>query len=166
MRQIRDFFLHPILEHLCSARLSDKILNFSNLRPKSDTRGVGFCNIGQGSQIRVQSGSDWPQMGKIRDFFRSDFHTFSSWIQIVLKSDLKKSRISPIWCQLWPTLGQNLISLTYARLAICHGQLLELTSHDHDLYTSFSSCLDFVSNSRAFYSELIEQKCTDLREHR
>ena len=27
-------------------------------------------------QVWVQSGSDWPQMGKIWDFFRSDFRTF------------------------------------------------------------------------------------------
>ena len=27
----------------------------------------------QGYQIWAQSGSDWPQMGQIRNFFRSDF---------------------------------------------------------------------------------------------
>ena len=52
--------------------------------------------------ILLQSGSDWPQMEHIRDFFRSDFSTF--WLgQNVLKSDLKKSRICLIW-------GANLVS--------------------------------------------------------
>ena len=27
-------------------------------------------------QIWTKKGSDWPQMGQIRDFFRSDFSTF------------------------------------------------------------------------------------------
>ena len=40
----------------------------------------------QGCQIWAQSGSVWPQMGQIRDFFRSDFSTLS---QNVPKSDLK-----------------------------------------------------------------------------
>ena len=30
----------------------------------------------RGDQIWTQNGSDWPQMGQIRDFFRSDFSTF------------------------------------------------------------------------------------------
>ena len=29
-----------------------------------------------GDQIWTQNGSDWPQMGHIPDFFRSDFSTF------------------------------------------------------------------------------------------
>ena len=34
--------------------------------------------IGQSGQMWAQSWSDWPQMGQIRDFFRSDFSRF--WI--------------------------------------------------------------------------------------
>ena len=39
----------------------------------------------------------YPQMGQIRDFFRSDLSTFGAGRQNVLKYDLKKSRICPIW---------------------------------------------------------------------
>jgi len=86
-------FLHPILEHFGLARLSEKVLNFSHLRPKSDIHGVGFCNIGQGCQIwgQNQIGHKWGKFG-----------TF--------------------------LCDKILISLTYARLVIGHGQLLELTS--------------------------------------
>ena len=52
---------------------------------------------GQGWQICLQSGSDWPQMGQIRGFFRSDFSAFGAESPNALKSDLKKSRICPIW---------------------------------------------------------------------
>ena len=35
-----------------------------------------FLQVRLGDLIWTQNGSDWPQMGKIRDFFRSDFSTF------------------------------------------------------------------------------------------
>ena len=38
-----------------------------------------------GDQIWAQNESDWPQMGQIRDFFRSDFSTF--WRQLGTFSD-------------------------------------------------------------------------------
>ena len=44
----------------------------------------------QGGHILVQSVSDWPQIGQIRDFFGSYFSAF--WLREAnaLKSDLKK----------------------------------------------------------------------------
>ena len=47
-------------------------------------------------------GSDWPRMGQIRVFFRSDFSAFG-----VMKSDLKKPRICPIWGQSDPLWSQT-----------------------------------------------------------
>ena len=38
-------------------------------------------------------------MGQIRGFFRSDFSAFGAPAPNALKSDLKKSRICPIWGQ-------------------------------------------------------------------
>ena len=59
----------------------------------------------------LQIGSDWPQMGQMWDFLRSIFSTFwfdkpkcteilsYSASQNVLKTDMKKSHICPIWGQ-------------------------------------------------------------------
>ena len=53
-----------------------------------------------------------PQIGQIRDFFKSDFSTFGSIETNVLKSDLKKYRICPISGPIWPTLETKLLSLS------------------------------------------------------
>ena len=45
--------------------------------------------------LGFRSWSHWPTMGHVRDFFRSDFSTFGSASQNILKSYLKKSRILP-----------------------------------------------------------------------
>ena len=58
---------------------------------------VVTCQAGMSGYL--QRWSHCPQMGQIWDFFRSDFSTF--WLgspsQNVLKSDLKKSPICPIY---------------------------------------------------------------------
>ena len=48
-----------------------------------------------------------PQIGQIRDFFRSDFSTFGAGAPNALKSDLKKPRICPIWGQSEPLWSQT-----------------------------------------------------------
>ena len=60
-----------------------------------------------GYQIWTQNGSNWPQMVQIRDFCISIFTTFWLLCQNVLKSDLKKFRICPIWGQSDPFWVQN-----------------------------------------------------------
>jgi len=45
-------------------------------------------------QICVQSGSHWPQMGQIRDVFRSDFSTF--WLTEIC------GQSEALWAQMWP----------------------------------------------------------------
>ena len=55
--------------------------------------------VDQRCQIWVQCGSDWTQMGQIRNFFRLHSVHFCSPSQDVLNSDLKKSRICQIWDQ-------------------------------------------------------------------
>ena len=35
-----------------------------------------FIDLVQECQVNSQNGSDWHQLGQIRDFFRSDFSTF------------------------------------------------------------------------------------------
>ena len=47
----------------------------------------------QGFQIWHQIGSDWPQMGQIWDFLKSVSVHFGT------ETDLKKSKICPIWGQ-------------------------------------------------------------------
>ena len=87
----------------------------------------------EGDLIWTQNGSDWPQMGQIRDFFRSDFSTFWRWRQNVLKSDLKKSRICPIWGQSDPFWGQiwcgrlcqRQLKLTGTTGCVCCNSLLQ-----------------------------------------
>ena len=54
-----------------------------------------LCELGD--QICPQNGSDWPQMGQIRDFFRSDFSTF--W-RGANKSDLKNPWFVPFGANL------------------------------------------------------------------
>ena len=46
-----------------------------------------------GDQIWIQNRSDWPQMGQIRDFFRSDFSTF--W----------RPRAKMYWNLIWKSPG-------------------------------------------------------------
>ena len=70
----------------------------------------GGDNRYQGCQIWAQSGSDWPQMGQIQDFFRSDSVHFGSARQNVLKLILKSPRFSHLE-PIKPTIGQNLPSL-------------------------------------------------------
>ena len=48
-----------------------------------------------------------PQIGQIRDFFRSDFSAFGAGAPNTLKSDLKKPRICPIWGQSDPLWSQT-----------------------------------------------------------
>ena len=43
-----------------------------------------------------QSGSDWPKIEQIRDFFTSDFSTFWFGEPEFTETDLKKSQICPI----------------------------------------------------------------------
>ena len=60
----------------------------------------------KGCQIRPLCGSDWPQIGRIRDFFRPDLSTF--WVcepgtfsdQNVLKSGLKSPGFVPFGANL------------------------------------------------------------------
>ena len=48
-----------------------------------------------------------PKMGEIQEFFRSDFSAFGAPAPNALKSDLKKSRICPIWGQSDPLWSQT-----------------------------------------------------------
>ena len=48
-----------------------------------------------------------PQMGQIRCFFISDFSAFGAGAPNALKSDLKKTRICPIWGQSDPLWSQT-----------------------------------------------------------
>ena len=50
-----------------------------------------------GCQIWALSWSEWRQMGQIMGFFRSDFSTFGLASQNILKYDLEKSQIYPIF---------------------------------------------------------------------
>ena len=52
-----------------------------------------------------------PQIGLIRDFFRSDFSTFGSMSQMYWNLIWKKSWVCPTWGPIWPTLEPNLPSL-------------------------------------------------------
>ena len=66
----------------------------------------------QGFQVLLQNGSDWPQMRRIGEFFRSYFSTFR----------LKETNCTEIWCEnlpvlshlgpIWPTFGPNFPSLS------------------------------------------------------
>ena len=72
--------------------------------------------VGQiGPQMWLQSGLDWPQLGQIRDFFRSDFSTFGSYEPNVLISYLKKSRMYPISSPSDPLWALILTPLSYLR---------------------------------------------------
>ena len=66
----------------------------------------GVCGA-QGWYVCLQSGSDWPKIGKIQGFFRSDFSAFGAGAPNALESDLKKSRICPIWGQSDPLWRQT-----------------------------------------------------------
>ena len=57
--------------------------------------------------VWLQSGSDWPQMGEIWGFLRSDFSAFGAGAPNALKSDLRKPRICPIWGQSDPLWSQT-----------------------------------------------------------
>ena len=59
----------------------------------------------------LQSVSDWPQIGKIRDFFRSDLSTF--WIAVSKFTGIwsEKSPICPNLGPIWPTLAPNRTSM-------------------------------------------------------
>ena len=79
---------------------------------------VPYCHtssLNQGWQVWLQSGSDWPQMGQIRGFFRSDFRTFGSSTHFGAKptipaldtSYLRDVRIGPSFnSQIRPQMGQ------------------------------------------------------------
>ena len=62
-----------------------------------------------------------PQNWTIWDFFRPYFSLFwlsePTWLN-ALTSDLKKSRICPIWGSFWPTLHSNLPSLVLCNLSL------------------------------------------------
>ena len=55
----------------------------------------------QGCYIWTQSGTDWPHVGQIRDFFRSDFSTF--WL-----SEPKCTKILILKCPWFVPFGDNL----------------------------------------------------------
>ena len=63
--------------------------------------------VRQGWYVWLQIGSDWPQMGQIRGFFRSDFSALGAGAPNALESDLKKPRICPIWGQSHPLWSQT-----------------------------------------------------------
>ena len=67
--------------------------------------------------------SDWPEFGRIWEFFRSDFSTFWSLSQNVLKSDIKNSLI------IFPVLT----NLTHfgAKPEITDTQRISLASREH-----------------------------------
>jgi len=62
-----------------------------------DLSDVHFTSF-QGWWVWLQNGSDWPQMGQIWVFFRSDFSAFGAGAPNALESDLKK----PLICK--PTI--------------------------------------------------------------
>ena len=53
--------------------------------------------ISRDGRFGSKVGQIGPQIGQIRDFFRSDFSTFGTGEPNALKSDLKKPRFCPIW---------------------------------------------------------------------
>ena len=57
-----------------------------------ESLGTSNATLKLGDQICTQNGSDWPRMGYIRDFSRSESSSVS---QNVLKSDLKSPRFVP-----------------------------------------------------------------------
>ena len=71
-----------------------------------DTNSQLHYDTSKGNQIRPQSDSDWPQMGQIRDFFKSAFSTF--WRPAPKCTEIwsEKSRICPIWGQSEPLWGR------------------------------------------------------------
>ena len=70
-------YLHSACDIVCTQDMWSCVVNIS---PKCTsvctTAPCNRCCRERGGQIWVQSGSDWPQMGHIRDFFISDFSTF------------------------------------------------------------------------------------------
>ena len=66
---------------------------------------------GLADQTPTLSGSDWLQMGQIRDFFRSDFRTF--WRTAPKCSEIWSEKVTDLFHlrPIWPTLGKNLRSL-------------------------------------------------------
>ena len=64
------------------------------ISPTTDETNTGMLRFG----LKVSHIE--PTIGQILEFFRSNFTTFWSDKLNVLKSDLKKSRICPIWSQI------------------------------------------------------------------
>ena len=73
---------------------------------------------------KLQSGSDWPLMGQIRDFFRSDFSTFGSMSQmywyLIWKSpgfvQFGVQYDDPLWSQTyhpWTQLGGGFLNCIF-----------------------------------------------------
>ena len=73
-----------------------KLLHLQHVGPR---RWVEIIQLLQGCPILPQNGTDWHQKGQIWDFWRYFSVHFGSPSQNVLKNDLQKSQICPIWCQ-------------------------------------------------------------------
>ena len=72
----------------------------------------------RGCQILARIGSDRTQMGQIRGFFKTDYQSILAGRQNDLKTDMKKSRICPIWGQtdtLWSQTYHPCSVLTLSR---------------------------------------------------
>ena len=68
-----------------------------------------FSSNRPGWPVLAQSGSDLPQRGQIRDFFRSDFRTF--WLIVQKKSRICPiwGKSAPLWAQIWPVFSRRLV---------------------------------------------------------
>ena len=88
-----------ILHHLSVSKI--EVCQQSNIIFSSQLRQIHDISSWK---LTIQSGeargypgvSDWPQMGQMWDFLRSDLSSFWSREQKLLNYDLKKSRICPI----------------------------------------------------------------------
>ena len=87
------------METFCMIIVAVSGIGVGNERGQGGAEVKQMYTLGLGHQIWTQNGSDWPQMGQIRDFFRSDFNTFwrFDWPQMKQIRDFFRSDFSTFW---------------------------------------------------------------------